>query len=95
MPEQPKLARVVFDEFHSEAWTIRPDLAKRMQPAHPGDASLAAAADALAQRDFEVALQRHRPAHRAARRHRPPGHPPPLRPQVGGNHQHRLAPLHR
>ena len=54
MPEQPKLARVVFDEFHSEAWTIRPNLAKRMQPAHPGDASLAAAAAALAERDFEV-----------------------------------------
>jgi hypothetical protein len=54
MPEQPKLARVVFDEFHSEAWTIRPELANRMQPAHPGDASLAAAAEALAERDFEV-----------------------------------------
>jgi hypothetical protein len=54
MPEQPKLAKVVFDEFHSEAWTIRPELAKRMQPAHPGDSSLAEAAQALASRDFEV-----------------------------------------
>ncbi|MGI9021123.1 MAG: DUF6421 family protein [Solirubrobacterales bacterium] len=54
MPEQPKLARVVFDEFHSEAWSIRPEQARRMQPAHPGDASLAAAAQALAERDFEV-----------------------------------------
>jgi len=54
MPQQPKLARVVFDESHSEAWTIRPELAERMQPAHPGDASLAAAAAALAERDFEV-----------------------------------------
>ena len=54
MPEQPKLARVVFDEFHSEAWTIRPDLAARMQPAHPGDSSLATAAAALSDRDFEV-----------------------------------------
>jgi hypothetical protein len=54
MPEQPKLARVVFDEFHSEAWTIRPELAARMQPAHPADSSLATAAQALSTRDFEV-----------------------------------------
>jgi len=54
MPQQPQLARVVFDESHSEAWTIRPEVAERMQPAHPGDASLAAAAAALAERDFEV-----------------------------------------
>jgi hypothetical protein len=54
MPDQPKLATVLFDESHSEAWTIRPDVAERMQPAHPGDSSLAAAAQALASRDFEV-----------------------------------------
>jgi hypothetical protein len=54
MPEQPKLAKVVFDESHSETWTIRRELAERMQPAHPDDASLAAAAEALAARDFEV-----------------------------------------
>jgi hypothetical protein len=52
--DQPKLAKVVFDEFHSEAWTIRPDVARRMQPAHPGDSSLAEAARTLATRDFEV-----------------------------------------
>jgi Family of unknown function (DUF6421) len=50
----PTLARVVFDEAHSEAWTIRPELAKRMQPAHPGDASYALAASALADRGFAV-----------------------------------------
>ena len=49
------LARVVFDEAHSEAWTIRPELARTMQPAHPGDSSYALAAAALAERDFEVA----------------------------------------
>ncbi len=54
MPEQPKLARVIFDEFHSEAWSIHPDRARSMQPAHPGDASLALAAQALGDRDFEV-----------------------------------------
>ena len=49
------LARVIFDESHSEAWTIRPELARTMQPAHPGDSSYARAAAALAARDFVVA----------------------------------------
>jgi hypothetical protein len=51
----PVLARVLFDEAHSEAWTIRPELAIAMQPAHPADASYALAAAALAEREFEVA----------------------------------------
>jgi Family of unknown function (DUF6421) len=46
--------QVLFDEAHSEAWTIRPELAAAMQPAHPGDASYARAAAALAERDFAV-----------------------------------------
>jgi hypothetical protein len=49
-----KLAHVLFDEAHSEAWTIRPELARRMQPAHPGDSSYALAAQALSSRDFVV-----------------------------------------
>ena len=49
-----KPARVLFDEAHSEAWTIRPDIAAAIQPAHPADSSYAAAATALAERDFEV-----------------------------------------
>jgi hypothetical protein len=48
------VARVLFDEAHSEAWTIRPELAREIQPAHPGDASYAIAAQALAARDFVV-----------------------------------------
>src|SRR5947209_20164393 len=51
----PKLARVLFDEVHSEAWTIRPEVAARMQPAHPGDSSYELAARALAEHDFVVA----------------------------------------
>jgi hypothetical protein len=46
--------QVLFDEAHSEAWTIRPDLARQMQPAHPGDASYSRAAALLAGRDFSV-----------------------------------------
>ncbi len=56
MNDRPKLATVLFDEAHSEAWTVRPDVAARVQPAHPGDASLARAAAALAEREFEVAV---------------------------------------
>ena len=55
MTESGTLARVVFDEAHNEAWTIRPEVARAMQPAHPGDASYARAAAALAERDFTVA----------------------------------------
>ena len=47
--------QVLFDESHNEAWTIRPELAQGMQPAHPGDASYARAAAALAERDFAIA----------------------------------------
>ncbi|MDQ3742658.1 MAG: DUF4350 domain-containing protein, partial [Actinomycetota bacterium] len=50
----PKVARVLFDEAHSEAWTIRPEVAAGMQPSHPGDSSYAAAAEALRARDFTV-----------------------------------------
>src|SRR6478672_5861287 len=55
LPTPPKLATVLFDEAHSEAWSIRPEIAEQMQPAHPADSSLAAAAAPLAARDFEVA----------------------------------------
>jgi Family of unknown function (DUF6421) len=51
----PKLARVLFDEAHSEAWTIRPEVAAAIQPSHPGDSSFARAAEALRERDFTVA----------------------------------------
>ncbi len=49
------MPHVLFDEAHSEAWTIRPEIAREIQPAHPEDSSYAAAADALRARDFTVA----------------------------------------
>jgi Family of unknown function (DUF6421)/Domain of unknown function (DUF4350) len=61
MLTQPKVARILFDESHSEAWTIRRELAERMQPAHPADSSYAVAAGRLAERDFEVAPNEDRP----------------------------------
>jgi hypothetical protein len=52
---QRKVARVLFDESHGEAWTIRPEVARRMHAEHPGDASYVRVAEHLAARDFEVA----------------------------------------
>jgi hypothetical protein len=49
-----KQARVLFDEFPSEAWSVRPEVARRMQPAHPEDSSYVRAARALAAHDFAV-----------------------------------------
>jgi hypothetical protein len=50
-----KSALVLFDEGHSEAWTIDPERASSMQPTHPEDSSMARAAELLRSRDFEVA----------------------------------------
>jgi hypothetical protein len=52
---QRKVARVLFDEAHNEAWSIDPATAARMQPSHPADSSYARAAAALESRDFVVA----------------------------------------
>ncbi|HWF25292.1 MAG TPA: DUF6421 family protein [Solirubrobacteraceae bacterium] len=53
-PAVPRRARVLFDEAHSEAWTIRPELARSMQPSHPRDSSYALAAGTVAASDFAV-----------------------------------------
>lgn len=52
--DQRKSARVLFDEYHSEAWSISPDVARQMQPEAPFDSSYAQAAQELARRDFIV-----------------------------------------
>ncbi|GAA3426702.1 DUF6421 family protein [Streptosporangium sandarakinum] len=39
--------RVLFDEAHSESWTIRREVAETMNPGHPDDNSYARAADVL------------------------------------------------
>ena len=58
---QRTVAKVLFDEHHGEAWSIRPDAAARMRPSHPAAASYAAAAAELTARDFEVATTVGRP----------------------------------
>jgi hypothetical protein len=47
-------ARILFDEAHAEAWTIRADVAREMLPAHPEDVSYVLAAEALRRRDLAV-----------------------------------------
>ena len=54
VPLMRKVARILFDESHSQAWTIRPEVAREIQPAHPEDSSYARAATAAAARDFRV-----------------------------------------
>jgi hypothetical protein len=56
MPVRPTNARVLFDESHGQAWTIRPEIARAMQPSHPEDSSYALAAEALRGHDLEVAV---------------------------------------
>ncbi|MBP2702575.1 hypothetical protein JOL79_02010 [Microbispora sp. RL4-1S] len=46
---------VLFDEAHSEAWTIRRDVAETMNPAHPDDNSYAEAAGVLRRLGHTVA----------------------------------------
>jgi hypothetical protein len=48
--------RVLVDEAHSEAWSIDPATAVRMNPVNPADASYAQAAETLRRRGCDVAV---------------------------------------
>ncbi|MDX6677023.1 MAG: hypothetical protein QOE31_1075 [Solirubrobacteraceae bacterium] len=54
VPIRPAVARVLFDEAHGEAWTIRAEVARALQPSHPQDSSYALAAQALGERSIAV-----------------------------------------
>jgi len=58
---QRKIARVLFDETHSESWSISAERAREMQPENPVNSSYQLAAEALAERDFIVARHREGP----------------------------------
>src|SRR4051812_2522407 len=51
------LADVLFDESHANAWSIRPGMPERMNPANPGDASYQQAAALLRHRGHAVTPQ--------------------------------------
>src|SRR3954454_16917399 len=46
--------RLVFDEAHSEAWSLSPDTARLINPVNPADASYALAAQELVRRGFDI-----------------------------------------
>jgi hypothetical protein len=48
------LATILFDESHSEAWTIHPEVAAAINPSHPADSSYARAAEILRAHDLAV-----------------------------------------
>ncbi len=54
MPARQPIATVLFDESHGEAWTIRPEIARAIQPSHPQDSSYELAAQALRARELAV-----------------------------------------
>ncbi|WP_035130264.1 DUF6421 family protein [Conexibacter woesei] len=56
MADLRPVIRVLFDEAHQEAWTVRPEVAAKMQPTHPADASYARAADLLRARRADVVV---------------------------------------
>ena len=92
MTESGTLARVVFDESHNEAWTIRPELARAMQPAHPGRFLLRARRRGAGRARLRGAPQRRAAADRGdAARLRGAGDRPSVGPDVGAHDRHRLA----
>jgi hypothetical protein len=49
-----KVARVIFDEYHNETWTIDAQLAALTQPERPDNSCYSKAASLLSHRDFSV-----------------------------------------
>lgn len=50
-----KLVNVLFDEYHSESWSVSRERAREMQPKRPENSSYEQAADTLAAREFIIA----------------------------------------
>jgi hypothetical protein len=63
-PEPHKIVRVLFDESHSESWTVSAERAREMQPENPANSSYQRAAALLSARDFSI----HRNLHRSLER---------------------------
>ncbi len=53
-PQQQKFVRMLFDEFHSESWTVSEARAAEIQPERPAYSSYQQGADALARLDFSI-----------------------------------------
>src|SRR5277367_2103928 len=61
---QRKSVRVLFDEYHSESWSVSEARAREMQPEYPHNSSYQIAADTLAAGDFVVRRNPDKPLHR-------------------------------
>lgn len=53
-PAPARTVRILFDEFHSESWTVSEQRAREINPANPQVSSYQKAAEALATRDFAI-----------------------------------------
>ncbi len=62
--EKSPFASVLFDESHNEAWSIRPDAVRAMNPRNPRDAGYLRAASAL--REHGMAIDSHVDGHLSA-----------------------------
>lgn len=51
-----KIARILIDQAHNQAWAVKPEIAANMNPANPADASYAKMAEAAKVAEFEVNL---------------------------------------
>src|ERR1039457_5726509 len=61
---QRKSVRVLFDEYHSESWSISEARAREMQPEYPLNSSYQVAADTLTASDFTVRRNLDKPLQR-------------------------------
>ena len=50
------IARVMFDESHRQAWSVRPEVAAQMSPANPADSGYVQAAALLQRQGFPVTV---------------------------------------
>lgn len=50
------IARVMFDESHRQAWSVRPEVATRMSPTNPADSGYVQAAAMLQRQGFPVSV---------------------------------------
>lgn len=51
-----KIARILIDQAHNQAWAVRPEVAATMNPANPADASYGKMVEAASSNGFEVSL---------------------------------------
>jgi hypothetical protein len=64
VPAHRKFVRVLFDEYHSESWSVSEARAQEVQPEYPLNSSYQIAANILAAGDFTIRRNPDKPLHR-------------------------------